>query len=108
MCGFPLHFDAETLVRPNVYCTVQEGQTVPLHILPHEVDADIHNVDVLAKSQILCSNFDPCIIYIPEPVTQCCSCESYKQEWDSFFMFPGESICARWLPQDTVYSSDYN
>ena len=58
----------------NVHRTVQKKQFVVFCILLHELDVDLHQVDVLHESlHFLSFDLDPGVVHISEPVAWCCS-----------------------------------
>ena len=65
-------------VLSSAYCTVQEGQTVSSDIFPCELDVIIHNIHMLCEGfDSSCSDFDPGVIHIPEPVARSSSGEGH-------------------------------
>ena len=86
MCGFPIHGDVEASVFFNVHGTIQESQAVALDILSGEFDVFVHRIDMVCEGfNLLCLDFDPGVVNIPEPVAWRCSSERVQGSALYFF-----------------------
>ena len=76
--GF-LYLSVEASVFFNVYCTVQEGHTVSSDIFQLKLDVIVNSIYMFCEGvHFPCSNFDPGVVYMPEPVARSISCEVYQ------------------------------
>lgn len=67
-----------------MYCTIQEGQTSSTNIFSCELDVTVHSIDMICEGfHFLYFNFDPGVIYVPEPAAGSSSCEGAQSSASS-------------------------